>query len=251
MEATLAWKLRMVREGKMRVLAYHNHKGGGTNLCRFFQRSILPTPRLKNCNEDASMQLRKYWNSISNARELEATPLANYSVLFVENEFPLAEIPQNMLTITTLREPLARHVSHIRHWQRNSDEHVILRHLSTWIAKYNDYQARRFSGHQCIPQTSQKFCRCVSHMLRSIDLPIPTAEIERSKLILLQLLPSHDRSKLPNFHDVKANSLLPRLELNAPYFLSHARSTHDTCDRKLLNLTYNIFRRHLRYHKFL
>lgn len=122
--------------GEKRLYVQHQHKCGGSTLCRFFRGSGLRVPTVRNCNGDSWM-----WPLVHGTREDLQILYRNTSldVLFNEREFFSQDVPEDeFVFITSARDPVPRMISSmLQSWQDLPvDDYGIVRNLSHTLADF-------------------------------------------------------------------------------------------------------------------
>jgi len=122
--------------GEKRLYVQHQHKCGGSTLCRFFRGSGLRVPTVRNCNGDSWM-----WPLVHGTRKDLQTLYQNTSldVLFNEWEFFSQDVPEDeFVFITSARDPVPRMISSmLQTWQDLPlDDDGIVRNLSHTFADF-------------------------------------------------------------------------------------------------------------------
>lgn len=129
--------------GEKRLYVQHQHKCGGSTLCRFFRGSGLRVPTVQNCNGDSWM-----WPLVHGSREDLQTLYhnASFDVLFNEREFFSQDIPEDdFVFITSARDPVPRMISSmLQSWQDLPvDDDGIVKNLSHTL---NDFVHHGIDG---------------------------------------------------------------------------------------------------------
>lgn len=122
--------------GEKRLYVQHQHKCGGSTLCRFFRGSGLRVPTVRNCNGDSWM-----WPLVHGSREDLKTLYHNtsFDVLFNEREFFSQDVPEDdFVFITSARDPVPRMISSmLQSWQDLPvDDEGIVRNLSHTLVDF-------------------------------------------------------------------------------------------------------------------
>lgn len=125
--------------GKRRLYVQHQHKCGGSTLCRYFKASGLRVPKVKNCNGDPWM-----WPLVHGSRKDLQTLYrsTSFEVLFNEREFFSEDVPEDeFVYITSARDPVPRMISSmLQDWQDLPlDSDGVVKNLSLTLAEFIDH----------------------------------------------------------------------------------------------------------------
>lgn len=195
----LQQELNKFHDGNKRLYVLHQHKGGGSTLCKFFQR-CGPThvPPQSNCNGP-------FWIATRTARGrpfdidalLRLEPGRKFNTFFNEIAMPYEEVPwDRFIFITTVRSPEERIVSNLfQQWGKMSTE-KLTQSLREYIAEGGsrqnsdyvaNYQTLNIAGvaNASMWQMAEIYARAVQRLSHFV-LTVPTDELGRRGLRTMQ-----------------------------------------------------------------
>lgn len=226
--------------GEKRVYVQHQHKCGGTTLCRFFQSSRLQVPTVKNCNGDSWMQ-----PLVHGTREDLETLYQNVSldVLFNEREFFSQDVPDDeFVFITTARDPVPRLISQMLHQYQHLpvDDDGIVRNLSQTLnefmqSSFENLQTLKLAGERPGSSTKdwKKLHSLAIERLKLFTFTIPTESLSEGLAYLrtffgLQIIMPKNKEQW-NVHG--ASKQLHFLQQHEPQLLERIREDnyYDHC----------------------
>jgi len=240
--------LQMVQNDNVFILVHHNHKGGGSNLCRFFRKKTrLHVPKQRNCNGNRGENITLFTKDTYN----------NYDVVFKEGSFPFADVPTKPFTLTTMRDPLMHHISHLMHVRRGHPEKRVANfetQLKGFVQKQSDFQMKKLLEKRA-SNNADSVCEMASKKLNMFDFVIPTEWLESGKAILQDLInqspATHISAESTISPGTRGMQTLKKIKTNLSLQEMQSFLRYDSCDRYLHAQSLMQFKLNQYEHEFL